>query len=296
MAKILDFGSMNIDYVYRVPHFAKPGETVSSVSMLTNCGGKGLNQTVALARAGASVWHAGKIGSEGIFLKEYLDSCGVDTSFIKLSDERTGHAIIQVDGSGENSILLYGGANHTISEVEADRVLENFGEGDILLLQNEISNIPYIMRRASARKMRIFINPAPMNQAACDYPLDLAECIFLNEIEASQLANMPSIERAIETLEERYPMCMLVFTLGDQGVICRCGGRNYSHGIYKVDVVDTTAAGDTFTGFFTVSIARDGDIEKALEFASKASAITVSREGASKSIPTSDEVENYCFS
>ena len=296
MTRILNFGSMNIDYVYQVNHFVKPGETVSSDSLLTNCGGKGLNQSVALARAGAKVFHAGKIGAEGVFLKEYLESCGVDTSYVLLSDEHTGHAIIEVDAAGENAILLFGGANHSISEAEIDKVLAHFGEGDILLLQNEISNIPYIMRRASEKKMRIFINPAPMNAAACEYPLELAECIFLNEIEASQLANMPSIESSIEALEERYPMCMLVFTLGEHGVVCRHGGRNYQHGIYSVKVADTTAAGDTFTGFFTVSVAQDGDIEKALKIASKASAITVTREGASKSIPTRDEVEHFRFS
>ncbi len=290
MKNILNFGSMNIDYVYNIGSFAQPGETISSRSLLVNCGGKGLNQSVALARAGAKVYHAGKIGKDGVFLRQYLEDCGVDTSYIELSDETTGHAIIQVDSSGENSILLYGGTNHTISREQIDRTLAGFGEGDFLLLQNEINDIPYIMQAAWKKKMRIYINPAPMNETAYNYPLELAECMFLNEIESCQLAHAGTVEAAMDILTGRYPDCMFVFTLGKHGAVCRWKRKSCSHGIYDVKVVDTTAAGDTFTGFFMEELAEEHSVEDALRLASIASSLSVTREGASKSIPTKEEV------
>ena len=109
--RVVNFGSLNIDYVYRVDHFVRPGETMSAKSLQVQCGGKGLNQSVALARAGVETWHAGLIGPEGRFLKETLDRAGVHTRFVEETAGSTGHAIIQVDSTGQNSILLHDGAN-----------------------------------------------------------------------------------------------------------------------------------------------------------------------------------------
>ena len=134
--RVLNFGSLNIDYVYQVDHFVQPGETLSSDALQINCGGKGLNQSVALAKAGVETWHAGLIGPEGAFLKEKLTASGVDTTFVRTVDGSTGHAIIQVDRNGQNSILLHDGANGRLQEAFADEVLSGFHAGDVVLLQN----------------------------------------------------------------------------------------------------------------------------------------------------------------
>lgn len=161
--KILNFGSLNIDYVYTVGHFVQPGETVRSEKLEQFCGGKGLNQSIALARAGASVWHAGKVGVDGEMLVEALQKAGVDTAYVEQSTKRTGHAVIQVDASGQNCILLHSGANADLDETMIDRVLAHFGQGDILLVQNEQNNLPYVMEQAHAHGLLIACNPSPID-------------------------------------------------------------------------------------------------------------------------------------
>ena len=170
--KVLNFGSLNIDFVYRVRDFVRPGETISAASFARFPGGKGLNQSIALARAGARVLHAGAVGTDGGFLVDLLRENGVDCSLVAVIDDTpTGHAVIQVADSGENSIVLYPGANHRIADELIDRALALTAPGDILLLQNEISAMPEIMRRAAERNLRIFFNPAPMTGAVAAYPL-----------------------------------------------------------------------------------------------------------------------------
>ena len=137
--KILNFGSINIDLVYRVPHIVKPGETLSSLSLARFAGGKGNNQSIALARAGAPVFHAGKIGKDGAWIVAMLKVAGADVRFVKKDPGPTGHAVIQVADSGQNSIVLFPGANRTITPQEIRDTLAHFGKGDILLLQNEIN-------------------------------------------------------------------------------------------------------------------------------------------------------------
>ena len=139
--KILSFGSLNIDYVYSVEHIVKRGETISSSALNVYSGGKGLNQSVAMGKAGAHPYHAGMIGEDGMFLLDVLKKADVDISKTKVSKEiRTGNAIIQNDADGDNCILLFGGANRAIDEKYIAEVLEGFSAGDILVCQNEISN------------------------------------------------------------------------------------------------------------------------------------------------------------
>lgn len=160
--KVLNFGSLNIDLVYRVRDFVRPGETISAQEFARFAGGKGLNQSVALARAGAQVVHAGAVGADGGFLLDLLRESGVDCSAVAVVDDvPTGHAVIQVSDAGENSIVLYPGANHRITAELIDRALAPTEPGDVLLLQNEISSMIDIMRRAHDRDLRIFFNPAP---------------------------------------------------------------------------------------------------------------------------------------
>lgn len=291
--KILNFGSLNIDYVYAVEHFVRAGETLSSQNRSTFCGGKGLNQSIALAKAGAKVFHAGKVGNDGDMLLKRLKNNGVDTSLVIVDDYiSTGHAIIQVDTRGQNCILLFGGANKAITESDIDSVLSGFGEGDLLLLQNEISCLPYIIDAAHKLGMHIALNPSPITAELVNMPqLKFVEWFILNEIEGYELTHKQTPEDIVRALRESYGDAKAVLTLGKKGVVYGDGGALKSHGIYNVPVRDTTAAGDTFTGYFLAAVCEGLPTERALELASRASSIAVGREGASDSIPTREEVE-----
>lgn len=290
MSRILCYGSLNLDYVYHVPHFVTPGETLFSVCRDLNCGGKGLNQSIAAAKAGGTVFHAGKVGSDGQLLAEALKNSGVNVSLLSVSDGPNGHAIIQVEPGGQNCILLHGGSNREITEKEVDQALETFGPGDYLMLQNEINGLNYIMERAAQRGMTIVFNPSPIDETILQLPLDLVSLLLFNEIEGAALAGCEDEEEILRTLRRRWPSCRLLMTLGCRGCIYDDGVQRLRHEIYQVEVVDTTAAGDTFTGYFVSCMANGIPVEECLDLASMASAIAVSRPGAASSIPTMEEV------
>ena len=271
--KVLNFGSLNIDLVYRVRDFVRPGETIPALSFARFAGGKGLNQSIALARAGAPVVHAGAVGADGAFLLDVMRESGVDCSAVAVDREvPSGHAVIQVADSGENSIVLYSGANSRITPGLVASALSHAEPGNILLLQNEISSIPAIMRAAAERHMRIFINPAPMTPMVAEYPLELVDTLIVNETEAEALAacRLPEQVNVLKTLGAR--------------------GAVYNDTIHvpaqRVDrVVDTTAAGDTFIGYFIAEILRGAEVLDAMTTASAASAWCIRHPGASASIP-----------
>ena len=290
--KIVNFGSINIDYVYDVNHIVRAGETAESTHFSRFAGGKGLNQSVAIAKAGTPVFHAGMIGNEGIFLKQFLEEQKVDTTFVKtLEDEASGHAIIQVDESGQNSIILFGGANRKFEEQYIDGVLNQFNIGDILILQNEINTIPYILETAKNKGLKVFLNPAPMNRDVLNYPLNCVDCFIVNEIEGSELTDESEPERIISAIANRYPEASVILTLGENGCIYADDERILKMAAEKVDVVDTTAAGDTFIGYFISEFAKQNDVESCLKLASKAAAICVTRRGAADSIPERNELK-----
>lgn len=288
--KILNFGSLNIDYVYSVPHFVLPGETISSVKLQVFCGGKGLNQSIALARAGANVYHAGKIGEGGKMLLDRLNEDGVNTNLIIKTERQNGHAIIQVDKKGENCIILHGGANKEIDEKEADFILSHFEKGDLLLLQNEINCIKYIMESAYKKGLIIALNPSPIDENIKTYPLEYAAYFILNEIEGFEITGKKDSEDILNEMQKKFPNSKIALTLGKKGVVYRDKNIEATQGIFDVKVVDTTAAGDTFTGYFLSGIVNGLDIKEMLKRASMASSICVSRKGASNSIPLLDEV------
>lgn len=290
--KILNFGSLNLDRVYTVPHFVQPGETLSASEMETFCGGKGLNQSIAMARAGGQVWHAGCVGAaDGQMLVDELERSGVDTSLIRRLDCPTGHAVIQVDRSGQNSILLYGGANQEVTPEQVDRTLEQFSAGDLLVLQNEISSLPALLEEAGRRGMSIALNPSPMTAGLLELPLEKVTFFFVNEVEASQLCGGEADEtRCLDLLLERYPNSRVVLTLGARGCIYQDARQRLEQPACPVRAVDTTAAGDTFSGFFLARIAAGESVRDALQIATHAAAIVVSRKGAAPSIPLLEEV------
>lgn len=290
MKKILNFGSLNLDYVYAVEHFVAPGETISSNRMDVNCGGKGLNQSIALAKAGAKISHAGKIGSDGGRLKALLESYGVDTAYLKESDGPNGHAIIQVDKDGQNCILLFPGSNRRIEKAEVDACLADFGKGDYLLLQNEINLIPYIMEKAFENGLEIVFNPSPITEDILTFPLNKVSLFILNEIEGKALSGEDEPEKILHVLHEKYPAAKILLTLGEEGSFYFDGEKKIFQNIYKVKAVDTTAAGDTTTGYFLAGLAAGDEPAIALDRAARASSITVTRHGAAESIPTREEL------
>jgi ribokinase len=289
--KVLNIGSLNLDHVYNVDHIVQPGETEATYELNIHLGGKGMNQSVALAKAGVTVYHGGMIGDDG---QPFLDACkefGVQADYIRQIDTKSGHAIIQIDKKAQNSILLYPGANCMISENEIVAVLEKQSPGTWLLLQNEINSIPFLIREAKKRGMKIAINPAPCTDAVKDYPLELVDLLFVNEIEASQLSGCQgSFEAIADALAKQYPQAQIVMTLGSAGAIYRCGAYSYFEPACPVKVVDTTSAGDTFCGYFLSSLLKGMTPEKAMFYAAKASSVTVSRAGAAQSIPSAEEI------
>ena len=289
--KILNFGSLNLDLVYQIPHFVRAGETLSTTGFSKGVGGKGLNQSVALAKAGAEVYHAGLIGEDGMMLKDFLAANGVDTRFVRVIDCPSGHAVIQVIPEGNNCIFLYGGANQQVSEAFIAEALEPFAAGDFLVLQNEINMIDKIILAAAEKGMQVVLNPSPVADNLKELPLEKISWFILNEIEGAELSGETEPDRILDKLTALYPHAKIVLTLGGDGSVYADAKKRVHQSVFKVQAVDTTAAGDTFTGFFFAAMAEGNvSVEEALKRASKASSISVTRPGAAASIPTLSEV------
>lgn len=297
--KVLCFGSLNIDYTYKVDHFVQKGETIASVGLNVSGGGKGLNQSIALAKAGVEVYHAGSVGVDGLFLLEQLKKEKVNVAHVTVLEEtRTGNAIIQNDRDGDNCIILFGGANQAITAEQIEQVFVDFQEGDYILLQNEINRMPDVMERAHAAGMKIALNPSPMNHKIFELPLELVDIFLLNEIEAGQLLGIKDTQKLsgedmAQQLHQKYPKAEIVLTLGDAGSIYIDRKTFISQRKYDVKAVDTTAAGDTFTGYFLGSVLQGYSKQEAMDRAAKASAIAVTRCGAASSIPEMNEVTGF---
>ena len=297
--KILNYGSLNIDCTYHVPHIVRPGETIASTRVQRSVGGKGANQSAAIALAGGSVYHAGKIGKDGLFILEELKSRGANVDFISIDETvPTGQAIIQVDASGQNSIVLFAGTNACIQKCEIDAALSLFGEGDYVVLQNEISGLEYIFEKALQKKMKIVFNPSPFDPSLLSLPIDRVSLLFVNEIEGAAMSQV-SIEGVapedaangiLRSLSAKFPDAEIVLTMGKEGAWHSFKGAAEKGSIVDLPVVDTTGAGDTFTGYFLVSRLKGYSVKEALALACKASSLAVSRPGAMEAIPAADEV------
>ena len=289
--KVLNFGSLNFDHIYEVEHIVRPGETIPSGKYRLACGGKGLNQSVALAHAGANVFHAGKVGRDGKALIACLQAAGVNTRFVEVAEDApSGHAIIQVDKNGQNSIIIHGGANRAILKEDVSRVLGNFAPGDCLLLQNEVSCMAEMIEQAKKQGLTIFLNPAPMDERVAGYPLDKVDFFIINEIEGRDLSGATEAQAIIAAMRTRFPGAAILLTLGEHGVRYADQQTNLAVPAEKVGAVDTTAAGDTFTGFFIAQKLAGHSIESCLRTACHAAAICVTRPGAADSIPLLKEV------
>lgn len=293
--RVLNFGSLNLDYVYQVDHFVRPGETLSAASRVVKNGGKGLNQSIALARAGANVAHAGCIGAGGEPLKALLEREGVDTAKLITADEMQGHTVIQVNRDGENCILLYGGSNQCVTEAQIADTLSAFAAGDWLVLQNEINNLPAIVDAAYEKGMVIALNPSPYDAKLDAVDFGKISWLLVNEVEAGQISGSDDPQAAWDRLHARYPKLSVLITLGSAGSVAyrvKDGGvETARQEAFRVKAVDTTAAGDTYTGYFIAGLMDGEPLQACMRRASKASSISVTRLGAADSIPFKRDVE-----
>jgi ribokinase len=288
---ILNLGSMNVDHVYAVDHFVRAGETLAGTRYQTFAGGKGFNQSTALARAGARVIHLGRIGRDAEWLLRRLQAEGVETAPVAVVEGATGHAVIQVVPSGENAIVLYGGANRALAESDVDAALGTCSPGDYFLLQNETNLVAEAIAKAHARELRVILNPAPMAANLLDAPLELVDIFILNETEAEGLTGQSQLDEILATMRRRFPRAATVLTLGSRGALYADAATSHHEAALHVTAVDTTAAGDTFIGYFLAELMRGGDPSAALKMGCRAAAICVTRAGASDSIPYRNEVE-----
>lgn len=295
--RILNYGSLNFDKVYEMPHFVAEGESLLSLGYEEFLGGKGLNQSLALARAGATVYQAGAVGPDGGPLRAILEENGVDTRYLQTVATVSGHAIIQKQ-LGKNCIIVYGGANQETTAQELDAILAAFGPGDMLLLQNETSNVPYAIGKAKERGMKVALNASPITPELLSYPLELVDIFLINEVEGKALActDREDYSEILNALCRKYPQAAIVLTVGENGVLYSDGALTTGHRRYTVPVADTTAAGDTFCGYFLAGLAKGLTVEECLRQASMAAAIAVSRHGAAPSIPRAQEVQAFAAS
>lgn len=291
MSRVFNFGSINIDHVYRMPRLVQPGETISSLGYTRGPGGKGFNQSVALARAGARVSHIGFIGADGAWLRDFLAAEGVDCADIGVAGDATGHAIIQVLPGGENSIFLHAGANHRATRESVHAALANARQGDWFLCQNETSAVAGALDDAKQLGLRVAFNAAPALEPGRADILRAVDLLVVNESEASTLGELPSPEDAVARLRSDFPDMNVVLTLGARGAIWSGPGTGESAPAVPADAVDTTAAGDTFTGYLLAGLMRGLGPRQALHDANRAASLAVSRPGAAASIPFLREVE-----
>ncbi len=288
----LVMGSLNYDDNYFLDHIVMPGETIASRTMESACGGKGFNQAVALAKAGAEVYLAGLVGeADGERICQEARENGIKDTFLRKKEGYTGKAIIQIDQTGQNSIVLFGGANRQWTLEYVDKVLEHFQAEDILILQNEINVTAEIITKAWEKGMKIVLNPSPFEEKILNWPLEKVSLFLLNEVEGGQMTGEKEPEKVLKRLQAKYPNAAFVLTYGEKGAWYVGNGETAYCPAKKVKVIDTTAAGDTFTGYFLSARGRGYGVEESLKKATAAAGEAVTRKGAAVSIPCWKELE-----
>lgn len=286
---IYNLGSINIDYFYRVPHLPKPGETLAASSHSVGLGGKGANQSVAIARAGAPVKHIGAVGADGAWTVERLASYGVDTTHIVTGALPTAHAIVNVDPAGENAIVIYSGASGAQDLTAISTALNAATAGDMLILQNETSHQAEAAKLAHAKGLMVAYSAAPFDMDAVQAVLPYITLLLVNEVEAAQLS------AALATPLSDIPVPQLLITKGAQGAEWHDlkTGEITRVEAFKVIPVDTTGAGDTFAGYVVAGLSEGLTPAQAMRLAAAASALKVTRAGTADAIPARAEVEAF---
>ncbi|WP_028671562.1 ribokinase [Saccharospirillum impatiens] len=290
---LYNLGSINIDHLYQVDHFVRPGETLSSTDYQTVLGGKGANQSIALARAGAEVRHLGALGQQDDWALAQLQEAGVNTDHITLLNQASGHAIIQLTTAAENAIILYPGANHCVTDAHLQQALATAGSGDWLLMQNETNGLEAAVAQARKQGLTLAFNPAPMDVQRVRPLLGQIDWLIVNEIEAMDLTETRTVAAAEAALVKTYPQLHILLTLGKAGVVYLHQNLRDSVAAHSVEAVDTTAAGDTFIGYALSALATGQSPKQAMALGTAAAAICVTRLGASSSIPTLAETQAF---
>ena len=282
---------MNVDNVYDVDHIVRPGETINARGRHLYPGGKGLNQSIAVARAGGDIWHIGVLGADGGVLERALTENRIHMDYIKRVPGNSAHTMLQVDRNGQNSIIVFADEYITFTDAEMDEILTHFGPGDAVIFQNELDRSPVFMKKAADRGLTVIFNPSPMEENIFSYPLDRVGWFIVNEIEGGALTGEKDPEKILDVMAVKYPSAGVVLTLGSEGAWSMRGTERIFQPAFRVKAVDTTAAGDTFLGYFTAGMLAGESLGHVLFRAAKASAIAVSRPGAADSIPSREEVE-----
>ncbi len=285
--RLVNLGSLCVDNVYAVPNIAAAGETVASLSHAVHPGGKGLNQSLAAAKAGAAVAHFGCIGADGRWLKDVLANAGVDVRGVREVAGTSGHAVIQVNPRGENAITIAGGANRRLTEQDFNAACVGLGDADWLLLQNEINDLERVLARAEEAPARVAFNVAPVDGREQAYDLAAVDLLIVNAVEAAALAGgrVAEPEAALRALAARYPDCDVALTLGRDGLLFARGAERSRLAAFPVQAVDETAAGDAFVGFLMAALIDGQDMQEALRRGAAAGALAVTQAGAATSIP-----------
>lgn len=282
---IFNLGSINADHLYRVAHLPRAGETVAAQGYARLLGGKGANQSIAGARAGGQVVHIGAVGADGDWMVAALADAGVDVRHVRRGPVVSGHAVVMVEESGENAIVIHAGANRELRLQDVEAALAEAGPGDWLFMQNETNLQAEAARMAEAKGLCIAYSAAPFDVAAVRAVLPHVTLLMLNEGEAAQMAR--------EMGEIAVPM--LCVTRGARGVLWTEAdvGETVTIPAPKVVAVDTTGAGDTFAGYLVAGLAAGLEPRSALRRAVSAAAISVTRPGASVAIPMAAEVAAF---
>jgi ribokinase len=290
---VINFGSINVDHVYQVDHFVQPGETLASSDYQRLLGGKGANQSIALARAGSDVWHVGKVNESDAIFKQTMIRENINCKHVSCTETASGHAIIQVTPSGENAIVLFGGANHELTEKDIMHALDAAKSSDWVLTQNETSGIAQVLLQAKEKGLKVAFNPAPMTESVKHLPHQCIDLLIVNEVEAEEISGHENLDKIEAYFRQEWPHAEVLITLGKAGVRMLKKDKTIDVPAFEVTAVDTTAAGDTFIGFFLSAYSDHSDSKTALLRACAASALAVTKAGAAQSIPTKEEVNRF---
>jgi ribokinase len=282
-----NLGSVNADMVYRLPHLPGPGETLAATAHQKGLGGKGANMSVAAVRAGSHVEHIGAIGADGHWMRDRLADYGVGIAFLAEVGQTSGHAVVAVDEAGENQIIIFPGSNLAVDFAVLETILGRAAAGDWAVCQNETNAQEEFCRMAKQRGLRVCYAAAPFAVEAVRAVLDHIDLLVLNAVEAAQL------EAALDISITELPVADIVVTLGGDGCRWIHGGQDRTFAAPQVTPVDTTGAGDTFTGFLLSGLNQGLGMEDALAIAQQAGAVMVTRFGTADVIPTRAEVDDY---
>ena len=301
MKKALVIGSLNMDMTVKVEELPKLGETIFGNDFYESCGGKGANQAVAVSKLGMRTEMIGMVGkdSQGEKLIQNLNKYGIISDNVIKSDELTGRAIITVDKKGDNNIIVIPGSNFKITKEHIQDKQDVIASSDVVILQNEIPSetVEFSLLKAKELGKITIFNPAPARKLSGEV-FKNTDYLILNETEMEEIFeikfNDEEYTEKISIKKKEYGIKNIILTLGDKGSILFSEDNNIKkYDVYKVKAVDTTAAGDSFIGAFTMKICEIGNPDEAIKYATAVSAIVVTRQGAQDSIPTREEIEKF---